>query len=118
MSWPDDLFDKYPLTFAKTQDFCCGEGWRGLLTDLCDTLEPLLESFPEDERPYAVQVKEKFGGLRFYMMGSSLEMEAAIDIAEERALKTCEVCGAPGQPNESGWISVRCIPCRTKQQTP
>ena len=118
MSWPEDFINKYPLTFRETRDFCCGEGWSELLTDLCGTIEPLLASLPADERPYAVQVKEKFGGLRFYMMGSLPEIEAAIDVAEERSNRTCEVCGAPGQPNESGWISVRCTTCRTKQQTP
>lgn len=59
--------------------------------------------------PTAVQVKEKFGGLRFYVHGATNEQHAAIRLAEALSYRTCEVCGKPGKPNkDGGWISTRC----------
>ena len=114
LEWPEDLIAKHPLTFRLLQDFHCGEGWRAVLTDLCGVIEPILEAMPADEtRPSAMQVKEKFGGLRFYMYGSVPEIDAAIEAAEARAIQTCEVCGAAGVlESEHGWITTKCSPCR------
>jgi hypothetical protein len=43
--------------------------------------------------PIAAQVKEKFGGLRFYTNGASPEQQAMIDLTEELSYRTCEDCG-------------------------
>ena len=119
-TWPEDLIEKYPLTFRLLRDFCCGEGWRGLLTDLCDLIEPIIAAMPDDDhRAAAIQVKEKFGGLRFYMYGSTPEIDAAISVAEARAEKTCERCGAPGvlsSDSPHGWVSVKCSTCRAARR--
>lgn len=42
-----------------------------------------------------IQVKEKYGGLRFYYIGGDDCVDAMVDVAETMASKTCEVCGAP-----------------------
>jgi len=113
--WPDDLIAKYPLTFAGVWDFGCGEGWRKLLTHLCETIEPIIAAMPEGERVGAQQVKEKFGTLRFYMSGYVPEIEKAISAAEASSLVTCERCGAPGVLDSDRpyvWVTVKCPPCR------
>jgi hypothetical protein len=56
----------------------------------------------------AVQVKEKFGGLRFYYDGGDSYVEGLVAMAESMSYRTCDVCGNPGKTNNSGWISVRC----------
>lgn len=56
----------------------------------------------------AVQVKEKFGGLRFYYDGGDELIRGAVSMAEAMSYRTCDVCGAPGTPNHDGWISTRC----------
>ena len=56
----------------------------------------------------AVQVKEKFGGLRFYVNRVDPAVEGAIDMAEAMSYHICEVCGAPGEPNRDGWIKTLC----------
>ncbi|MGB8477894.1 MAG: hypothetical protein WCE63_03510, partial [Acidobacteriaceae bacterium] len=46
-----------------------GDGWFSLLWRLCEDLEPLVAEY-ESETGHqfkVVQVKEKFGGLRFYV---------------------------------------------------
>lgn len=54
------------------------------------------------------QIKEKFGGLRFYIGGGSDAIWKRIDDAEKESLRTCDVCGAPGEPGHRGWIVTRC----------
>ena len=70
--------------------FDCGEGWRGVLERLVDRVAP------EMIRIGAVidQVKEKFGGLRFYVSHENDAIRDAISEAEREALKTCETCGS------------------------
>jgi hypothetical protein len=60
--------------------------------------------------PYitASQVKEKFGGLRFYTNGYTEEVSGMIRMAESMSYRTCEVCGNPGRSNNYGWISTLC----------
>ena len=60
--------------------------------------------------PYvtASQVKEKFGGLRFYTNGYTDGIGGMIRMAESMSYRTCEVCGNPGRSNNYGWISTLC----------
>ena len=60
------------------------------------------------------QVKEKFGGLRFYVGASTPEMEKRIDQAEEESFQTCENCGEPGKGSNVGyWYLTLCETCHT-----
>ena len=61
--------------------------------------------------PKASQVKEKFGGLRFYMTCGTDEIFNLIDEAEELSYKTCEECGKPGEEKDTGWIRTLCDYC-------
>lgn len=58
--------------------------------------------------PVAAQVKEKFGGLRFYVHGASPEQRAQIDLVEELSYRACETCGNPGQAYSIGWVGTLC----------
>jgi hypothetical protein len=91
----------------------CGHDWRGhgaLRTDHCGE-DCACENW-EPCRPRASQVKEKFGGLRFYMTTGSEEMFDLIDKAEEESLRTCEVCGKTGSLRSlGGWYMTRCNAC-------
>lgn len=60
----------------------------------------------------AVQVKEKFGGLRFYYNGGSEYVDGLVAMAEAISYVTCERCGKVGKPNNSGWIVTLCDDCR------
>ncbi|MBT1070684.1 hypothetical protein [Pelotalea chapellei] len=58
--------------------------------------------------PVAVQVKEKFGALRFHVKKGDEAQRALIGMAEKLALNTCEACGATSgvQLHEiAGWYS-------------
>jgi hypothetical protein len=56
----------------------------------------------------ATQVKEKFGGLRFYVSGGDEKTNAYIMFAEAMSYKICEVCGKPGRQRGSSWLVTLC----------
>jgi hypothetical protein len=84
---------------------CVGTGWGELLTKLVTDLETLGWSGT------IFQVKEKFGGLRFYIGQGSDAIFARIAQAENESLRVCEECGAPGKPNGRGWVKTLCKGC-------
>lgn len=58
--------------------------------------------------PVASQVKEKFGGLRFYVDSATDEHYNYINFAESMSYKICEKCGKPGTYYPFGWHHVAC----------
>ena len=58
--------------------------------------------------PVAVQVKEKFGGLRFYVQSATDKHYSYISFAESMSYRTCEECGAPGKRYTNGWHRTLC----------
>lgn len=95
------LFADFPNLYSQgLLDGCfrCDDGWEPLIRELSARLEPIVAAQPRDDDFHmaADQVKEKFGGLRFYMTCSTEEVEEIIREYEGRSYKTCEVCGAPG----------------------
>ncbi len=91
-------------------------------------LQTILDEKPRevpDEYPQvvAVQVKEKFGGLRFYVDGGTSEIHNYISFAESISYRTCEECGSPGRAYRSGWHKTLCevhaaMDGRTEEETP
>ena len=79
---------------------CVGEGWVKLV-DAC--FDACLETGTHID-----QVKEKFGGLRFYVGSCPEWVQRIIDTAENASYETCEVCGKPGEPRPGGWVTTRC----------
>ena len=58
--------------------------------------------------PVAVQVKEKFCGLRFYVQAATDKHYQYISFAESMSYHTCEECGAPGKTYTDGWHTTLC----------
>lgn len=54
------------------------------------------------------QIKEKFGGLRFYIGEGTPEVRARITAAEDDARVTCTVCGALGSFKNTNGRFVAC----------
>jgi hypothetical protein len=116
------LFDAFPLIFADrhkpmTQTaMCwgieCGDGWYDLLYDLCWLIQGHIDGQRALGKPVpqvvAIQVKEKFGGLRFYYRGGDDYIAHVVSAFEELAGTRCEVCGAHGQRYGGGWIRTLC----------
>ena len=94
--------------------FSCSDGWFDLIAELSQRIADIAKAagLTGDDYPEAVQVKEKFGGLRFYIEGATDEICAAITAAEAKSDETCEVCGRPGKKTNSGWIRTLCDNCK------
>lgn len=61
-----------------------------------------------EEIPVAVQVKEKYGTLRFYVDGGGPRAHLHIEFAEYMSGRICDVCGAPGKQRGGGWVRTLC----------
>lgn len=79
--------------------FQCADGWFILIWKLCEKLEPLVAEWERMTGSHfeVLQVKEKFGGLRFYTSGGNEEIHGCIRAAELKSLCTCEECGKLGR---------------------
>lgn len=119
---------KFPEMFGHKRygGFAVGPGWWTLLENLCqqiqsytnwrnNTREALLKDNPHNHKiPDAVpqvvvaQIKEKFGGLRFYYDGGDERIQGMVTMAEVWAHHACEECGKPGRQRSGGWIKTLC----------
>lgn len=108
----ESIIERCPLLYRHINQIECGPGWVGIIGALSDKLEKKLESYlsvwKEDELPHAVQVKEKYGKLRFCTSTCTEEMDKIVDEYEAMSAKTCEVCGKPGTLQNKGCLVVRC----------
>jgi hypothetical protein len=79
-----------------------GPGWANLLERLVTDLESL------GWNGKVLQVKQKFGGLRFYIPPSSEIIHDCISEASGESYTIWEECGAPGSLREDGWFKTLC----------
>ena len=98
-----------------------GPGWHKIIFNLCTQIQHHMKHVNRDEdkvRPVKlVQIKEKFGGLRFYYDGGDSFVDGMVTMAEVWASTTCEECGAPGVSRHGGWIKTLCDHHHNKRQT-
>ncbi len=115
------LLKKYPKIFiqhtwsikdsAMPWLFECGDGWYKIIDLLCSLLQWDIDhnGHPQIE---ATQVKEKYGGLRFYTNGMDERQHGMISFAEHLSEHTCETCGSmEGVRQTTGWIVSLCPKC-------
>lgn len=98
-----------------------GDGWFNILWELSEKIDRLLENHPKRGDFAVNQVKEKFGGLRYYVScpeDKFEEIQKLISEAEERSFKTCDMCGGEGEIGGKGWITVKCRTCRDRKANP
>lgn len=119
-----------------------GTGWNDLLETLCELIySPVAHArhrlkaatdYPRDDNgtylkqceeaytaavenlPEIVQIKEKFGTLRFYYNGGNERVDALVEFAEAMSGRICEECGDKGTRDTVGWIKTHCVKHRRK----
>ena len=118
----EQLCARYPKIFVnryadmQTTAMCwgigCGDGWYNILDQLCHNIQSHTDWQNRETvkvpQVVATQVKEKFGGLRFYYDGGDEYISGVATMAESMSEVTCEECGAPGQQRGGGWIYTAC----------
>lgn len=84
-------------------------GWNAIIWRLTENIEKT-----KPKRYFEiVQIKEKFGGLRYYVEGGEEEIFGLIDAAERLSYKTCEECGDKGSLDQRfGWYLTLCRKCK------
>jgi len=114
--------EKYPKMFANPYGgFAIGKGWWPIIESLCSNIQSHTdwwnknrETRPVVEQVVVAQIKEKFGGLRFYYDGGDEQISGMVRMAEAWASHACEECGAPGTSGGKGWIRTLCPPHRAE----
>jgi|GEM_PF-1310689 len=85
----------------------CHDGWLELIAEL---IQKLVETgWTREIR----QIKEKFGGLRFYANGLPENGNDLIAEYEKRSYEICEVCGSTDKVRLCGnrWVKTLCDQC-------
>jgi hypothetical protein len=105
--------EKYPkMLSGQYGGFAVGEGWWVILDKLMGQIQHHID-WKNRERevvPQVVisQIKEKFGGLRFYYDGGDDYISGLVTMAESWAGSICEDCGSIGTRRDGGWIRTLC----------
>ena len=99
-TWMDDIPLGWNIAFGK---------------QMVEELEALLEKYNYQDEYSICQIKEKFGGLRWYDNGFPTEgyeeYKEWLDKYEELSFKTCIDCGKPAKYFTRGWITPICEDC-------
>ena len=139
------LFKNYPELFIQKDEsiktscmgwgICCGDGWFELINLLCSRIQNRIENFngnidykllhtPPSILPdtpgyltcEVAQVKEKFGGLRFYVDCDDDYIRGMISLAEGMSYKLCSKCGEKSSNQvKRGWVYTLCSTCRDEK---
>jgi len=104
------IFRDYGRDITKTcmgWGMSCGKGWFLLIDELCSKLS---------DQAIALQVKEKLGGLRFYLQGTEEDYKIESEY-ESKSFEVCEMCGEPGErKSDHGWLRTICDKCDEKRK--
>lgn len=103
-----DLLSKYYFSF-------CPIGWSELVRELFKDIRSVCANH-KSPPPQVLQVKSKFGGLRFYLdyeydkwdrnSPAGIDVELLIREAEKKSYTICEITGQPGSRHGKGhWFA-------------
>lgn len=116
------LCKKYPKIFANRHKpmnetamcwgFECSNGWFNIIDKLCFNIQSHIDWMNRNgevvPQVVAEQVKEKFGGLRFYYQGGDDRVDGMVRMAESMSEVICEECGSQGKQRHDGWVKTLC----------
>ena len=102
-------FDYFGQVNPYKYSFDVGDGWYQILFDLIKGINEN-DKKKGDWITKLTQCKEKFGGLRFYVTGTSDKNWKLIHKAEEKSLAVCEETGSEVEVGtwNDGWIRTIC----------
>lgn len=112
-NWKKELKNKYDFIKCYPE---CSDGWKKLLFDLSKEVWQIIKHDKGCKNFRVVQIKEKFGTLRYYNIGrSSGPYEIITNIIqkyENLSAVTCEKCGKSAKLRDhEGWLMTLCDKC-------
>jgi len=97
--------------------YLIGDGWFKLVWSMLEEFEQVFEQKDAKVDIEYVKIKEKYGGLRMYVISSFPEViRSILTKYEERSYEICSECGNNGSLHYQGdWLNTLCNFC-TKEQ--
>lgn len=91
----------------------CPDGW----IDLAYATHKALLDVAPDYR--IIEIKEKFGQMRYYATIRTAEVITIIRAAEDMSLSVCQNCGnTHAETIDAGWVATLCQQCATDPAQP
>lgn len=108
--WTDEIVEDFDFSYTKLDEV--EEGWRTLCLNLCEEIkQELLKYEGALEKYRIIQIKEKFGCLRWYDNSAIPEIYKIISKYEEMSKRICGKCGKPATRILTGWNYPFCEDC-------
>jgi hypothetical protein len=123
----EELIAKYPKIFQQYEGnpgmvnwYGVPDGWLSIIDKLCGSIQSYIDNVSryidgkqvKPKQVTCIQMKEKFGGLRFYADNTDEVVEGMISMAEYMCDYTCQECGSEENIGRTGgWITVLCQTC-------
>ena len=106
--WTDKIIEDTDWTLLDEMP----TGWRIAFGEkMCEEIREVLIKYDYLDKYRITQIKEKFGGLRWYDNGAPKGVSDIIDKYEQLSYITCITCGKPATLVSKGWISPYCNEC-------
>ena len=116
--WWDRDTQSYKWNYKTTVLDDVPKGWEDLILCMAEDIKPLLEESGQLNDFFTEQVKEKFGGLRFYHNQKC--PEEVNEIIHDYAILSENICVGCGKPDALiipiGWILPWCRDCYEDKQ--
>lgn len=110
--WPESPDSVPEWDYENTELDDMPEGWRIAFGEqLCAELKAELEKDGFLDKYRIVQIKEKFGELRWYDNYGTVAMTRIIDKYSVMSARICLCCGKPATRITQGWIAPFCDEC-------
>lgn len=106
-----DILSRFQSGFPKFID--CGNGWSEIIMQCHKELKEV------DENYTIAQIKEKFGGLRYYFASTNPALYAGMckitSKYMDQSFKICEMCGKPGELRNETRLRTLCEKHKNKE---
>lgn len=115
--WTDEEIEDFDFSYTELD--AMPDGWRKAFGEqMCEEIQKLLEEADWVDKYRILQIKEKFGSLRWYdsAVPESIKerLNAIIQKYEKISERTCFICGKPATKISMGWICPWCNDCAEK----
>ena len=124
----EELKEVFPEAFTNTYFYGleCDIGWGDILKEILTELKEVISSLKDWSSPVfrVAQIKEKFGGLRFYIDFNQevdenftlpndvvVQFYNIIEKGEDKSFSVCEYCGKEGELRRLSWLKTLCDNC-------
>ena len=91
-----------------------GKGWKDLI-EVLEEVRKLYNNAHPEQRIEILQVKEKYGTLRYYINAAPTWFHTLVDTIEHQSGHVCEMCGKAGTRRTDGWVLTLCGVCAKKE---